>query len=302
MNCTKMDVSVIIVTYNTYKITSECIESIFKQKCPLNYEVILVDNSSTDESKEIFSHDPRIKYIYSEENLGFGKANNLGYKFATGKYIFFLNSDTLLVNDAISSFYKVAEESESNEACWGTTLMNQDGKYIHSYSKFPTVTNYIKKYLNNYTRFLGWNLLIPNTNLKYPDKFPNHVDYITGADLFIKKSVIEEHGLFNPSFFMYYEESEMQYRLNKNKYKSVLINTPLIIHLEGGSKKKSLKSWGIELVSSFTYAKLCFPYPQYILIRLLALILIPKVLIYPSTRKEKKITLKSIIAPIRIIL
>mgnify|MGYP001540893004 CR=1 FL=1 len=87
-----MDVSVIIVNYNTQGLTSDCIESIIAQTSAVEYEIILVDNASTDGSKEVFAQDKRIKYIYSDQNLGFGRANNLGIREAKGRYLFFLNS------------------------------------------------------------------------------------------------------------------------------------------------------------------------------------------------------------------
>ena len=113
-----MDVSVIIVNYNTKKLTKNCIDSIFQNTKDVKFEVILVDNASTDGSKEFFEQDNRIKYIYSTTNLGFGKANNLGYKEASGKYLFLLNSDTLLLNNAIDLFYVIAEkDTNKNIGC-----------------------------------------------------------------------------------------------------------------------------------------------------------------------------------------
>ena len=99
-----MDVSIIIVNYNTRQLTSNCIESIFKYTNGVSFEVILVDNASTDGSIDFFTNDERIIFISSKENLGFGRANNLGYKVAKGRYIFLLNSDTLLLNNAIKIF------------------------------------------------------------------------------------------------------------------------------------------------------------------------------------------------------
>lgn len=83
-----MDVSVIIINYNTMQMTSECIDSIIANTYDVNYEIILVDNASTDGSKEFFENDKRVKYIYSDRNNGFGAGNNLGVKNACGKYVF----------------------------------------------------------------------------------------------------------------------------------------------------------------------------------------------------------------------
>ena len=88
-----MDVSIIIVTYNTRQMTAECIDSVCQKTFGIDYEIILVDNASSDDSKAFFEKDERVKYIYSQENLGFGRANNLGAGVAQGKYLFLLNSD-----------------------------------------------------------------------------------------------------------------------------------------------------------------------------------------------------------------
>lgn len=100
-----MNVSIIIVNYNTLKITANYIESVFEKTKKIPFEIILVDNASTDGSKEYFEKDQRIRYYYNTENLGFGKANNEGLKYAKGRNVLFLNSDTLLINDAISIYY-----------------------------------------------------------------------------------------------------------------------------------------------------------------------------------------------------
>lgn len=100
-----MDVSVIIVNYNTKQITLNCLESIFEHTKGIEFEVILVDNASSDGSVEaIEEYYPMVQVIKSEVNLGFGRANNLGVQMAKGEYLFLLNSDTLLLNNAISIF------------------------------------------------------------------------------------------------------------------------------------------------------------------------------------------------------
>lgn len=100
-----MDVSIIIVNYNTYDLTAACIQSIIEHTKRISYEIIVVDNASTDGSKEKFERDSRIKYIYSEKNGGFGYGNNRGIEIANGDYFFLLNSDTLLLNNAIYEFF-----------------------------------------------------------------------------------------------------------------------------------------------------------------------------------------------------
>ena len=102
-----MDVSVIIVNYNTLELTKNTIESVFEKTIEVSYEIILVDNASTDGSVEFFENNYKDKIILikNNENLGFGRANNKGIEIAKGKYIFLLNSDTLLINNAIKILF-----------------------------------------------------------------------------------------------------------------------------------------------------------------------------------------------------
>ena len=122
-----MDVSIIIVSYNTRQLTQDCINSIFHYTHGVSFEVIVVDNDSVDGSKEMLAADKRICYVQSGGNLGFGKANNLGYSVAQGKYLFLLNSDTILLNNAVKIFFDIAEGDSVDVGCWGTMLLNKEG-------------------------------------------------------------------------------------------------------------------------------------------------------------------------------
>lgn len=243
----KIDVSVILVNYNTKDLTIACIDSIFSKTSGVKCEVILVDNDSKDGSKEVFSNDERIIFVESNENLGFGKANNLGLTKAKGKYIFFLNTDTLLVNNAIKDFF-VFSESHSRDKIGGIgcLLENANNERIHSYAKFLS----LKLELFDITIAHLYRML--NVAYKRYDTTDDdetkdffHVDYVTGADLFVSKDIIDRFGAFDPDFFMYCEETEMQYRWTKNGYLSYIIKTPRIIHLEGGSVNKSHEKFNI---------------------------------------------------------
>ena len=235
-----MDVSVIIVNYNTKELTKNCVDSIFEQTSGVSYEVILVDNASTDGSTDLFNQDERIKFIRSDINLGFGKANNLGYQYAIGKYIFLLNSDTILLNNAIKEFYVQMEARDRTIACMGCFLVNRERRRTHSFGNYPTIWNELVR-----RPFICLSGII-RMKAGFDDKIIRHIDdncfeveYVTGADLFLRKSVADELGLFDPAFFMYYEETEMQYRYHKHGYTSTIIDTPKIMHIGGGSQKGS---------------------------------------------------------------
>lgn len=270
-----MDVSIIIVNYNTCQLTKMCIDSIFKYTSGICFEVLVIDNASKDESYEVLSKDARIKYIYSETNLGFGKANNLGYEMSKGKYLFLLNSDTILLNNAIKYFFDTFENLPRNIACLGSVLKMKDGiTNNNSYSTFPSI-------YSNLCFFKELYLRMQRTKKEKIFKYPFEVDYIIGADLFLRKSVADKLGLFDPDFFMYFEDSEMQYRYHKAGYKSLIINEPQIIHLEGASSKSIKKNLltGRKAVMYYTgmmiYMGKRYSGPKYLLFRLIAFLYLP---------------------------
>lgn len=246
-----MDVSVIIVNYNTREILGECLRSVRERTEGLEYEVIVVDNASVDGSQEYIRRAfPWVRLIESKKNLGFGKANNLGMKEARGKYLFLLNSDTILKNNALKIFYEYSEQygnasniltnkKDRGIGALGAILLGPDGRNCHSYGRFITPARELKEVVAKYLKFL-----------KDKDKFnpssvsaPKEVDYITGADLWVPREVFERTGGFDPAFFMYCEEVDWQKRMDDIGLKRVIIPGPEIVHLEGGSDRSKKKVW-----------------------------------------------------------
>ena len=270
-----MDVSIIIVNYNTREITQNCIESIFQHTKGIDFEVILVDNASTDGSIELFEKDTRLKFIESGKNLGFGKANNLGYTYSKGKYIFLLNSDTILLNNAVKEFFETHEKMPINVACVGCVLKAADGMTENnSYGTFPSISQTLRSVLSLYFRHA------PHEKTAVSDADNFKVDYVIGADLFIRRNVIDHMHLFDPDFFMYFEESEMQYRYSRAGYESRIIHTPSIIHLEcvsinGSRKMPSLKQRLMYFESMFLYMRKRYNMLQYLFFRVVVLLYIP---------------------------
>ena len=217
-----MNISIIIVNYRTPDLTQACIDSIYTHTKGVDFEVIVVDNCSMDESVNRLSKDHRIKLIVSPRNGGFGYGNNLGMKAAQGKYFFLLNSDTLLVNNAIKEFYDYAESHDS-KTLYGCYLIGDDGTYRGSFHYFPalTISSFLRRLFHkqDYT----------------PDYTNREVECICGADMFIPRMAIEECGGFDENIFLYGEEGELQLRMAKAGYKRMLISSPKIVHLEGKS-------------------------------------------------------------------
>lgn len=251
-----MDVSIIIVNYNTKQLTSNCIKSVIEKTQGLSYEIILVDNASNDGSKELFEDDSRITtYIYSDKNGGFGYGNNLGMKIAKGQYFLLLNSDTLLVNNAVKDFYDYAE-SQSQKQVYGCYLLNAEGQYGCSSFFFPafTIKDFLKRFLNKY----------PKENLNLCVK---NVEAISGADMFFHREIYDTIGGFDEHIFLYGEEGEWQYRMLKAGYPCCIIPQPQIVHLEGQSMKMSPSKMAIKWKSHFYILKKHMHYPTYLIAR-----------------------------------
>lgn len=257
-----MDVSVIIVNYNTLQLTLNCINSIFQQTKGITFEVIVIDNASTDHSTDILKKDDRIILIESEVNLGFGKANNLGYKSATGKYIFLLNSDTLLLNNALKLFFDKMESSSESIACMGTVLFTDcDCSNVgHSYAQFIGGFSLIYQlYLSRMFKKVGINIgkqWMDAGILESSDFFC--VQHMIGAAMFIRKNVADHCGLFDPDFFMYYEETEMQLRFTRAGYSCYIYRKPCIVHLEGKSSTLEITKKNSWQLMQYTHSQILY--------------------------------------------
>lgn len=230
-----MDVSVIMVNYNTLAMTTAAINRVLELTESIRFEIILVDNASSDGSKEYFERWKDIKYIYSDKNLGFGQANNLAAKQAKGEYLFFLNTDTLLRNNAIKILHQYMTE-HLNVGAAGGNLFDGNGIPTISYERmFPGIghtLNLLSYNFFNYIRF-GKNVMFNHTD------YPIEVAYISGADLMIPKALFDNLGGFSPKFFMYYEETDLCRRIQSAGYKIHSVPAAEITHLEGGSQQKS---------------------------------------------------------------
>ncbi len=226
-----IDVSIIIVSYNSGQFLQNCLESIYAHTKGVSFEIILVDNASTDNSfVTICETFASIRGLKNSSNLGFASANNLGAKSAQGKYLLFLNPDTLLKDDAIAAMYQFLESSDKNVAACGARLQNADGSYSVSFGNFPTLFQQFSDigFRTFYKRYYDKKLSIsPPCN--FTD--PHPVGYLSGADIFIRKEIFEKIGGFDERFFMYYEDTDLFYRLHKAGYQSWLLPQVSITHI-----------------------------------------------------------------------
>lgn len=256
-----MDVSIIIVNYNTKELTRTCINSVFSKSLGIDFEIILVDNASTDGSREFFIKDSRILFVPLSENLGFGRANNEGFKRATGKYVLCLNPDTLLLNNAIGILRDFMEHHSDVGICGGN-LYDADMKPAHSFRM--SLPSLWWEFDWHFGCFLGKLLWGRNLEFNHTDK-PRRVGYITGADMMVRKEILDKVGGFSRLFFMYYEECELTYRVRKLGYKVFSVPAARIQHLEGKSFPSSelTTKAKYQIFSRWMYRRLCSPHSVY---------------------------------------
>ena len=230
-----MDVSVIIVNYKTSQLLVQAIDSILNKTEDIVYEIIVVDNHSQDDSERVVHerYGNRVTYLPLAENVGFGRANNEGAKIARGRYLFLLNPDTWLLNNAVKILSDFLDTHDS-AAIVGGNLYSSDLNPNASFSRkllFPSWFMEIS-YLS------AWTLprLVYGKNFEFNHSGrPLEVGFIIGADMMIRTDVFHRLGGFDLSFFMYAEETDLSYRVAQAGFKSMSVPEARIVHMEGKS-------------------------------------------------------------------
>jgi hypothetical protein len=232
-----MKLSIIIVSYNTSELTLACIKSIFKYKPEFDFEVIVVDNGSSDGTVSSIRHPELISgslsLIQNKTNLGFSKANNQGIKKARGEYILLLNSDTEVTKDSIDNLVNFAENN-NNAGAVVPRLLNEDGSIQKYFYKAPTLWRAIKQY---------WLHIDNEMDPYYPKvRSPVEVEAAVMAAFLITPKALQKIGLLDERYFFYYEDLEYCRQLRKNGLKIYYLPDVKITHLVGASGK-NLASW-----------------------------------------------------------
>lgn len=234
-----MKLSVIIVNYNVKYFLEHCLCSVQKAVKNIDAEVLVIDNRSCDGSvpylKRLF---PWVQFIENTENLGFGKANNMGIKLATGKFVLLLNPDTLLPEDALHQCLITFEKNEKAGAI-GVRMIDGSGRFLkESKRAFPTPAAALYK-LTGISALFPTSKVFSKYHLGHLSEHQNHeVDVLCGAFIMIKKTVLERTGGFDEDFFMYGEDIDLSYRIQKAGYKNLYLASTSIIHFKGESSVK----------------------------------------------------------------
>lgn len=239
-----MDLSIIIVNYNTCELTVQALDSVINNTRGLEFEVLVVDNGSKDESiKTICIRYPQVSIIENDTNLGFAVANNQAIAIASGHYILLLNSDTIVQGDCLARCVGYLNKHPEIGAL-GCRVLLSDGRLDHACKRgFPTPQASLFYFLKLHKIF-PYSQYFGQYTLNYiPDDNISEVDALTGAFMMVRKETIEEIGLLDEAFFMYGEDLDWCYRIKAAGWKIIYFPEATIIHLKGGSGgRKSSKS------------------------------------------------------------
>ena len=233
-----MKLSIIIVSWNVREDLVRCIQSIEENRPMSEFELIVVDNASSDVTIDSIKHDfPKVTVIANKENRGFAAANNQGIRKAQGQYLLFLNPDTIVHPDSLDVLMKFMDRNSDVGAC-GPKLLNEDGTTQPSTRRFPTFRGAL--YQHTAFRFLR---IFRGEYKKWLMKDFRHdkqtdVDQVMGAALMIRRSIIDELGTMDEHFYMYYEEVDLCYRIKQAGWHIMFVPDAAIIHLGGQSTRQ----------------------------------------------------------------
>jgi len=235
------DVSVCIVNFNAREHLENCLVSVINSMKKHTYEIIVVDNGSSDGSAELSNRYPNIKFIKNQENAGFIKANNQAIRASTGSYVMSLNNDTIVKDGAIDLLVDLLESSPDAGAA-GPKLLNSDGTVqLQCRRRLPDP-------VSSFYYFSGLSRLFPKSRMfgaylmvDLDDKQVTEVDCLCGAAMLVRRKVIDEVGLMDEDYFMYGDDIDWCYRIKKAGWKILYCPDAEIVHLggRGGSRKRS---------------------------------------------------------------
>ncbi len=236
MTTNGLDLSIIIINWNTKQLLLNCIASIYSTAHNASYEVFVVDNGSTDGSVEAVSKTyPAVNVIVNTANLGFARANNIALRGISGRYAVLLNSDTVLTKSALDKMYDFMAHNPRAGMC-GPQLLNEDGSKQNSIGSFPTLL----------TEFVSRRVVRILSPQRYREAFkfkhivlsgPAEVDFIVGACMMVRKAAIDEVGALDGDYFFLYEEVDWCFRMKKAGWLVYHLPDVKVYHLGGKSMK-----------------------------------------------------------------
>jgi GT2 family glycosyltransferase len=241
-----MDLSIIIVSWNAKGHLINCLNSLSKLNRS-DWEIIVVDNNSEDGShEEVETKFPHVKLIKNKENLGFAKANNIGIRASSGRYICLINSDVIVLDGCIEKLIEFMDKNPS-VGMSGPRILNPDHTLQHNCFHFPSIRN-------NLSQALGLNKLFPKSPffseqiMKYwPHDCERRVDALNGCFLMVRRKAIDEVGLLDEDFFFYGEDIDWCRQFRDSGWEVVFYPEAATIHFGGASSSNAPVKFYLEM-------------------------------------------------------
>lgn len=247
MEGNEVDLSIIILSYNTRRLLEDCLKSVFSSETsPYRVEVIVVDNASKDGSPKMVKLEfPKANLILSQKNLGFSGGNNLGLKKAKGKYILFLNSDTIVKSYAFKRMIKFMDQSPDAGASTPKTILFTGGMDPDCHRGFPTPWASICYFLGLESLFSKSRLFGQYHKFYLDLDKPHEIDAGFGTFMFVRREVLKEVDNWDESYFFYGEDLDLFYRIKEAGWKTMFYPDPLLVHHKGASSGLRKESKGV---------------------------------------------------------
>jgi hypothetical protein len=288
--------SIIIVSWNTAQLLENCLASILANPSTSPFfEIWVVDNASTDESCDnVRQHFPQVHLVENRENVGFARANNQAIQQCAGKYILLLNPDTLVSSGALEALVDFLDEHPQAGAAGARILNPDDSLQISSHPR-PTLSR-------EFWRLLHLDAL--STYAAYPSakwegNQPQEVDVLSGACLLLRKEVLDQVGLLDEDYFMYSEEVDLCYRIQKAGWQLYWVPQAEVVHFGGQSTQQAATEMFLKLYhGKIIYFRKHYGWPAAQIYKsilrvaaLSRLILAPFAIFEHSSRRQKHLTL-----------
>lgn len=245
-----IDVSIVIVAWNTRQLMYDCLKSVYDVTKGIRFEVIYVDNASEDGSVEMVRKEfPQVKIIVNRENEGFVRANNRAIPISKGRYVFLLNSDTIVLDNAIAKLVDFADKHPKSGAV-GCKVLNPDRTLQRSCSMFPSILNmflsttYLYKFFPR-SRFFGREMMT-----WWDFDAMREVEVVCGCSSLVRREAIDQVGLMDEAYFFYGDDPDWCCRFKKNGWKNYFTPEAEIIHYGGATTTQMPKVFKLQLYGS----------------------------------------------------
>jgi hypothetical protein len=272
MSQDRPDMSIVLVCWNNKAYLDPCLKSLYEGNLKSSFDVVVTDNGSTDGSQQMLAEKyPQVKLIQNEGNVGLGKASNQGIEATNGRHVLLLNNDTIVNGPSLDMLVDFLDAHPEAGAVGGK-LLNPDGSFQSGYAGFSTL---LEEFL--IATHLG-ELIFGG----YPSHGDTHktmpVGWLSSACLLVRRSALDEIGLLDESYFIYGDEADLQYRLNKAGKKVYFLPESTTIHYGGRSMDRWRRRKMVYRGKMLFYKKNYGPLPTFLLRAMLAIISTVKLL------------------------